>query len=70
MDILAKRICELREQYNMLQDDLAYILCVDRSTVAKYECGLREPDLHTLIRIADVFDVSVDYLLGRINSTK
>ena len=70
MEILANRIYELREQYNMLQEELACILCVDRSTIAKYECNLREPDLKTLIHIADVFDVSVDYLLGRTNLTK
>lgn len=70
MEVLAKRIYELREQHDMLQEELACILCVDRSTVAKYECNLREPDLKTLIHIADVFDVSVDYLLGRTDSTK
>ena len=65
MEILSDKIRELRVERAMSQQDLANLLYVDRTTLAGYESGKREPSLHILIQIADIFDVSVDYLLGR-----
>lgn len=48
----------------MTQAELAATIGVDRTTVAKYETGDREPDLYTLCKIADALDVSTDELLG------
>ena len=59
------RIKELRKQIGMTQASLAKVLKVSDRTVGFYETGGRDPDTDTLIRLADFFDVSVDYLLGR-----
>lgn len=52
---------------NLPQEQLARLLGVDRSTISSYESSMRQPSLDTLSRIADVFGVSTDYLLGRKN---
>lgn len=59
------RIKELRKQNGMTQASLAKVLKVSDRTVGFYETGGRDPDTDTLIKLADFFDVSVDYLLGR-----
>lgn len=61
------RIKYLRQLNNMTQRELADKLSVSMQNVSKYELGGLEPGLDLLVRIADVFDVSVDYLLGRSN---
>lgn len=65
MEILSDRIRALRIKHDLSQQDLADLLYLDRTTIAGYETCKREPSLHILIQIADIFDVSVDYLLGR-----
>lgn len=62
-DILKK----LREQQNITQKDLAAHLSVSTRLISYYESGQRIPPADILIKIADFFDVSVDYLLGRTN---
>ena len=52
---------------HLSQEQLARLLGVDRSTISSYESDVRQPPLDTLSRIADVFGVSTDYLLGRTN---
>lgn len=59
------RLRELRTEKNLLQKDLAEKLGVDRTTYSKYESGASEPNYETLLKLADIFDVSIDYLLGR-----
>lgn len=59
-----KRLIDLREEKNMKQKDLADILTLKQSAVSKYEKGLSQPPIATLIKIAEYFEVSVDYLLG------
>src|SRR4030042_1947655 len=61
----ASRLRELRAQRKLRQKDLAAKLGVAQTTVANYEQGSRFPGEATLERIADFFDVSMDYLLGR-----
>lgn len=63
---LGKRITQLREKLNMTQEELAKSLKVSRGAVSMWEIDHRTPDIHILQRIADFFDVSLDYLsLGR-----
>ena len=57
----------LREQHNLSQTDLAKILNISRQSYNFYENEKRDPDTTMLIRIADFFNVSLDYLLGRTN---
>ena len=59
------RLKDLRKEKKMSQQKLADLLGVSRSTVAMWETSSNEPDNETLSRIADLFRVTVDYLLGR-----
>lgn len=58
---------KLRISNNETQNDLANFLGVSRTTYLKYENGLHEPSFETLTKLADHFNVSVDYLLGKTN---
>ncbi len=62
---ISQRIKELRKEKGLSQADLANALKVDRTTVVKWETAKHYPDIEMLIPIADFFEVSVDYLLGR-----
>lgn len=59
------KIRELRKEKNLTQTDLAKRLNTTTSNVSGWECGKWQPDNDTLIRLAEILDVSVDYLLGR-----
>ena len=59
-----RRLKELREQRRLNQEGLAMKLSVSQSTISAYEVGERTPDLETLISIANLFNVSLDYLVG------
>lgn len=65
--MLAKRLKELREEKNLLQKDLAEILKITTSAYGFYEQGKRDPDTAVIQKLADFFDVTTDYLLGRSN---
>lgn len=58
------RIATLRKEYNMTQDDLARRLGVGRTSISGYESGNVMPPLDKLNKMAEIFDVSTDYLLG------
>ena len=58
-------IKRLRVERGITQEQLASMLKISRSTVGMYETGSREPDFETLEAIADIFNVDVDYLMGR-----
>ncbi len=60
----------LRQSKNLYQKDVAAFLGIDRTTYVKYESGASEPDFKTIKKLADYFDVSVDYLLGREQGPK
>lgn len=60
-----ERLRELREEKGITRDALAGKLSVSYSAVSKYETNVRFPDREALIRLADFFDVSLDYLLCR-----
>lgn len=59
-----KNLKSLRQQKKLSQQKLADYLQLSQQSIYKYENGLAEPDLDTLIRMADFFDTSVDYLIG------
>ena len=61
----SSRIRELRRKKGYSQQDFAEAFGVGQSTVANWETGNRETDFQTLQKLADFFDVSVDYLIGR-----
>lgn len=64
------RLKLLRKQKHMSQLSLAMKLNTTQMSISRYETGKREPDLKTLILIADFFDVSIDYLLERTDNPK
>lgn len=59
------RLKKLRKERNISQLKLALDLNMNQNSISRYENGEREADYETLIKIADYFDVSLDYLLGR-----
>ena len=64
MGKFADRMKELRKENSMTQDELAEKLGISRSAVGMYEQGRREPDFAMLDLTADVFNVSIGYLVG------
>ena len=59
------RLKELREEKGLLSKDFAKIMSVEPATITNWEKGNRFPKDDVLIKIADYFDCSIDYLLGR-----
>ena len=59
------RLKELRIAKGMTQNELAKVIGYSSLSYARYEKGEREPYISTLCKLADYFNVSVDYLLGR-----
>ena len=64
------RLRELRIKRKISQLKLAMDLTMNQNSISRYETGEREADYATLIRFADYFDVSIDYLLERTNNPK
>lgn len=59
------RLKELRKKKNITQLRLAMDLNMNQNTISRYETGEREAGYNELIKIADYFNVSIDYLLER-----
>ncbi|MCI6387723.1 MAG: helix-turn-helix transcriptional regulator [Ruminococcus sp.] len=62
------RLRELRRARNISQLKLSMDLQLNQNAISRYETGLREADYATLIKIADYFNVSIDYLLERTDN--
>ncbi|WP_083465531.1 helix-turn-helix domain-containing protein [Thalassobacillus sp. C254] len=62
-----ERLRSLRKEKNITQEGLGKIINVTKVSISGYENGNRTPDTDTLQKLADYFDVSVDFLLGRTN---
>lgn len=65
MKIFTERLLEQRKLYGYTQRQMAEKLNVSQPSYVRYENGTSEPTQENLVKIADLFDVSVDYLLGR-----
>lgn len=65
MKEFSKNLKTLRAKQGLSQKELANQLHVERSTVAGWETKDRMPDVFLLIRIADIFDTTLDELVGR-----
>ena len=61
-------LAELRQDRGLTQRDLAKLFFVTPGTISNYEKGRHLPDAERLIKIADYFSVTTDYLLGRSSS--
>jgi transcriptional regulator with XRE-family HTH domain len=62
---IGNRLAFLRDQRGLTQEELATSLGISRASLSHYEKNRREPDTETLGKIADLFQVSIDYLVGR-----
>lgn len=60
-----EKLKNLRIQKDYTQSQIAEMLGIQRPTYSRYESGERQPDYATLIKLADIFEVSTDYLLGK-----
>ena len=64
------RLKALREKRGISQLKLAMDLDMNQNSISRYETGAREADYKSLIKFADYFDVSIDYLLERSDNPK
>ena len=60
-----KRIYELRNDHDLTQQQVADYLMCNRQVYARYERGLREIPVSMIVKLADLYETSVDYILGR-----
>ena len=70
MAVFGELMAELRQDRGLTQKELGKILSVSTGTISNYENGVHYPDLEKLVQLADYFQVSTDYLLGRREYTK
>lgn len=62
------RLKDLREDNDVKQKELAEYLNIKQNTYSQYENGKREIPLDTLCKLADYYNTSIDYLIGRTNN--
>lgn len=65
MSVTFQRIRDLREDHDKTQKEIADYLSMNRGVYQRYESGEREIPLWALIRLAELYQTSVDYILGR-----
>ncbi|MBE6700355.1 MAG: helix-turn-helix transcriptional regulator [Ruminococcaceae bacterium] len=68
MNKIKNRIRDLREDLDLRQIDVAKKTGIDQKTLSNYETGKTNPDSESIIKLAQFFEVSTDYLLGFSNS--
>ncbi len=61
---ISARLKEKREELHLKQDQVAQLMGVNRNAISTYENGTREPSLGMVVRLARLYRVSTDYLLG------
>jgi transcriptional regulator with XRE-family HTH domain len=66
---IGSRLAFLRDQRGLTQEELATSLGISRAALSHYEKGRREPDTETLGKFADLFKVSMDFLVGRTHQS-
>ncbi len=70
MTIFSKNLKKLRVSKNLTQKQLGELIGASERGIQNYELGLRKPNYDMLIAIADYFDVSLDFLVGRSKDPK
>ena len=65
MTIFTERLKELRKKKGLKQQEIAELLGVKRNTYSDWENGKTEPSFENLIKLADLLEVSLDWLFGR-----
>ncbi len=67
-EILSERLKECRREKGYTQNQVAIYCDITEKTYQNYELMTREPKIEILIRIADLFETTIDYLVGRTNT--
>ena len=67
---LGKKLLKLRKEFEMTQDDVANILGMSRTTFSKYENGNANPPLQVMRKLADIYNVGLEYLIFDENIVK
>ena len=62
---IGNNIEKLRKESGITQEQIASKLCISRQALSNYETGKRIPDIYELIVLADLFEVSLDTIVGR-----
>lgn len=70
MEILSKRLLELRKQHNLKQEEVAARCDMVLRTYRRYEKGEIEPQASAMVKLADLYGVSLDYLAGRTDDPR
>ena len=70
MEVWSERLKIARERKNLKQTQVRDRTGIHNKTLSGYERGISQPDLQTLIRLADLYEVSIDYLVGRTDNPK
>lgn len=65
MLVFEKNLIELRKLNHLTQRQVASVLGIAQASYIRYENGTSEPTLKNLVKLADLFDVSIDFLCGR-----
>jgi len=68
--MIGKRLKELREEKGITQEQLGKLVNLSQQTIGHYEVNRAKPDIETIEKLAEYFNVSTDYLLGRTNNRK
>ncbi len=68
MQILAERLIDLRSQKRVSRREVAVTVGIVERTYMRYENGERDPDAPVLKKLADYYNVSADYLIGRTDN--
>lgn len=68
MSVFSERLVKLRDSRNLSQKEVAKEFGVVVRAYQRYEYGEREPQLSVLVRMADFYGVSIDYLAGRTDT--
>jgi transcriptional regulator with XRE-family HTH domain len=68
MEIAAKRMRQLREGMSLPQTKIGELFGVPQSSIYRYEYGQSSPSFENMVRFADYFDVSLDYIFGRTDN--
>lgn len=65
-----ERLKQLRTSKDIIQKELAKFLEITPNAYQNYEYRLRKPNMETFVKLADYFDISLDYLVGRSDDPK
>ncbi len=67
---LYQRLRDMREDHDLTQKEIAVHLGIDQRVYSNYETGKREIPVHLLLKLAELYHTSTDYLLGLTNCSK